>query len=56
MCMITLYRPKIVSCILILNTFFFAHKKTRNHCAYTLIIIKKFNDKRFKMHFLREQF
>ena len=30
---------QIISCRLILNTFF-AHSKTHNHCAYTLIIIK----------------
>ena len=36
---------------------FFVHSKTWNNCADILIIIKKkFNDKSFEMHFLREQF
>ena len=32
---------QIISCRLILNTFF-AHSKTHNHWAYTLVIIKNF--------------
>ena len=36
---------------------YFKHKvKIYNHCAYTLTIVKKFNDKSFEMYFLMEQF
>ena len=34
----------------------FKQKEICNNCAYTITIIKKFNDKSFEMHFLREQF
>ena len=34
----------------------FKQKEICNNWAYTIAIIKKFNDKSFETHFLREQF
>ena len=53
MCMIMQY-TYIIMKINVLHTL--SIQKKYDHCAYTQIVIKKFNDKSFKMYFLREQF